>query len=439
VRQYVAFDVSKQTSEVVIVDEAGTCLVRRKVRTDPLALAAFVDKHGENVALVVFEAGPLSTWLYHELKAAGLPVVCMDAWRARAALSARINKTDRTDALGLADLLRVDFHHGVHVKSYAAHELRMLLKARDVLVAQRRTLQNKVRGLLETFGLILGPVAKGGLWRALCRAGRGGAGGSALAAARDRAALRGRGVPAAPLGMGLWREARQAAVDMHRQLRRLAEADADCRRLMTTPLRGLLAASLPGIGSKASWPSMAVGPLTALAFKSAVDEPARFHDSRAVGAYFGLTPKRHQSGKMDHTGKISRAGDGFMRSLLFEAAQCLYFRSKRDTALKSWAQALAARSGTKKALAGRPRPKARRDPARPVGPWAAPRPRLRRSQPGGCRRLSRAPAAPPPPSAVGTRAGRGRRSARPLRMGCDPDRSLGIASRTFWPLASAVC
>jgi transposase len=53
---------------------------------------------------------------------------------------------------------------------------------------------------------------------------------------------------------------------------------------------------------------------------------------------------------MDHTGKISRAGDGFMRSFLFEAAQCLYFRSKRDTALKSWAQALAARSGTKKAL-----------------------------------------------------------------------------------------
>jgi transposase len=94
VRQYVAFNVSKQTSEVVIVDEAGTCLMRRKVRTDPLALAAFVEKHGENVAMVGLEAGPLSTWLYHELKAAGLPVVCMDACsrrraRARAALSAQ--------------------------------------------------------------------------------------------------------------------------------------------------------------------------------------------------------------------------------------------------------------------------------------------------------------------------------------------------------------
>lgn len=312
-QQYVAFDVSKQTSEAVIVDAAGTCLVQRKVKTDPLAMAAFVAKHGESVALVGFEAGPLSTWLYHELKAAGLPVVCMDAWRARAALSARINKTDRTDALGLADLLRVNFHHGVHVKSYAAHELRVFLKARDALVAQRRTLQNKVRGLLENFGLVLGK-GSGGRFAVLVE--------EALEA---RPSLR----PAIGPIMRLWHEARQAAVDMHRQLRQLAKADADCRCLMTTP---------------------GVGPLTALAFKSAVDEPDRFHDSRAVGAYFGLTPKRHQSGKTDHTGKISRAGDRFMRSLLYEAAQCLFFRSKRDTALKRWAEALAARSGTKKAL-----------------------------------------------------------------------------------------
>ena len=66
--------------------EAGNRLLSRKVATDPLALAAFVAKYGENVALVGFEAGPLSTWLYHELKGAGLPVVCIDSWRARAAL-----------------------------------------------------------------------------------------------------------------------------------------------------------------------------------------------------------------------------------------------------------------------------------------------------------------------------------------------------------------
>jgi transposase len=161
VQQYVAFDVSKQSSEAVIVDEAGNRLVSRKVATDPLAMAAFVAKHGTNVALVGFEAGPLSTWLYHELKGAGLPVVCIDSWRARAALSARLNKTDRTDAAGLADLLRAGFHHPVYVKSYAAHEVRTMLKARDSLVAQRRTLQNTIRGLLETFGLVLGKGAGG--------------------------------------------------------------------------------------------------------------------------------------------------------------------------------------------------------------------------------------------------------------------------------------
>ena len=87
--QYVAFDVSKQSSEAVIVDAAGNRLVSRKLPTDPLAMAAFVAKHGVNVVSVGFAAGALSTWLYHELKGAGLPVVCIDSWRARAALLER--------------------------------------------------------------------------------------------------------------------------------------------------------------------------------------------------------------------------------------------------------------------------------------------------------------------------------------------------------------
>jgi len=321
VQQYVAFDVSKQSSEAVIVDVAGNRLMSRQVATDPSAMIAFVATYGRNVALVGFEAGPLSTWLYHELTGAGLPVVCIDSWRARAALSARLNKTDRTDAAGLADLLRAGFHHEVHVKSYAAHEVRTMLKARDSLVAQRRTLQNTIRGLLETFGLIL----------------RRGSGGRFAVLVEDALGSRPSLRPAIEPLLRVWHAAREAAAAMHRRLRAMARADADCRRLMTTP---------------------GVGPINALAFTSAIDDPARFHDSRAVGAYFGLTPRRYQSGKSDHVGKISRAGDGFMRSLLFEAAQCLVFeaaqclafRSSRAPALKAWFEALAARIGRKKAL-----------------------------------------------------------------------------------------
>jgi transposase len=199
------------------------------------------------------------------------------------------------------------------VKSYAAHEVRTMLKARDSLVAQRRTLQNTIRGLLETFGLILGK-GSGGRFAVLVE--------DALC---SRPSLR-RSIE--PL-LRVWQATREAAAAMHRQLRAMARADADCRRLMTTP---------------------GVGTINALAFTSAIDDPSRFHDSRAVGAYFGLTPRRYQSGKHDHIGKISRAGDGFMRSLLFEAAQCLVFRSSRALALKAWFEALAARVGRKKAL-----------------------------------------------------------------------------------------
>jgi transposase len=354
VQQYVAFDVSKQSSEAVIVDESGKRLVSCKVATDPLSMAAFVAKYGENVVSVGFEVGPLSTWLYHELKGAGLPVVCIASWRARAALSARLNKTDRTDAAGLADLLRAGFHHPVYVKSYAAHEVRTMLKARDSLVAQRRTLQNTIRGLLETFGLILGK-GSGGRFAVLVE--------DALC---SRPSLR-RSIE--PL-LRVWQATREAAAAMHRQLRAMARADADCRRLMTTPLRGLLAASLPGIGSKASWPSMASArstpwpsrapSMTRPAFTTAVPSApisASRHDwpggqssdlRRRRGQQ--TAEGRYQSGKHDHIGKISRAGDGFMRSLLFEAAQCLVFRSSRALALKAWFEALAARVGRKKAL-----------------------------------------------------------------------------------------
>lgn len=313
-KQYVAFDVSKQFSEAVLVDETGAVVVRGKVRTDPVAMAGFVRTYGSSVALVGIESGPLSTWLFHALKALGLPIVCLDAWRAHAALSARLNKTDRTDAAGLADLMRAGFHRPVHVKSLASHERRALLKARDMIVAKRRDLQNQVRGLLENFGLVLAP-GSGGRFAVLVDE-----------ALQRLPSLR----PVIDPLMRVWHTARTTAAEMHRAIHSQASADADCRRLMTVP---------------------GVGPITALAFKSALDETARFADSRAVGAYFGLTPRRYQSGKQNHQGGISRAGDRFIRALLFEAAQVLLFRTKnKANGLQQWARRLAERIGRKKAL-----------------------------------------------------------------------------------------
>jgi transposase len=92
-----------------------------------------------------------------------------------------------------------------------------------------------------------------------------------------------------------------------------------------------------------------VGPIIALAFKSAVDEPDRFAHSRAVGAHFGLTPKRYQSGEVDRSGHITRTGDAMMRTLLYEAATVILARASRWSNLKAWGVRLAKRQGLKRA------------------------------------------------------------------------------------------
>ena len=92
-----------------------------------------------------------------------------------------------------------------------------------------------------------------------------------------------------------------------------------------------------------------VGPLTALAFAAAVDDPARFRSSASVGAYLGLTPRRYASGETDRMGHISRCGDALTRSYLYEAAHIMLTRSRSANPLKSWGTKLAKRAGFKKA------------------------------------------------------------------------------------------
>jgi transposase len=115
------------------------------------------------------ETGLLSTWLFHELKKHGLPVICIDARHAKAALSLRVNKTDANDAHGIAPIVRVGWYREVMVKSMDNHALRAMLSARAHLVAQSVTLANSIRGLLKVFGLVV-RRAKGGRFDELVRA-----------------------------------------------------------------------------------------------------------------------------------------------------------------------------------------------------------------------------------------------------------------------------
>jgi transposase len=122
---------------------------------------------------------------------------------------------------------------------------------------------------------------------------------------------------------------REQIVILHRRLLVIVRDDEVCRRLMTVP---------------------GVGPVVALTYRATIDVPARFRKSKAVGAVFGLTCSKYQSGEINRTGAISRCGDDMMRMMLYEAAQSMLVRSTKWSWLKAWAMQIARRRGMKKAI-----------------------------------------------------------------------------------------
>ena len=159
--QYVALDVSLQKTAVCVLNVSGRVLIEADVPSEPAALIAFIQTHAPRAARVGLESGPTSPWLWHSLRAAGLPVVCVDARHAHAALSVRPSKSDRNDARGLAEMMRIGWYREVQVKSLAAHERMALLGVRRRLVDMRVEIDGQIRGILKTFGLVVGRGNKG--------------------------------------------------------------------------------------------------------------------------------------------------------------------------------------------------------------------------------------------------------------------------------------
>ena len=295
--QYVGLEVSLETTKVHVLDEqgkrVGTCV------THPTAIEATIRKHAPEVVRIGLETGPLTTWLWQALTDAGLPMVCLDARQAKAALNLRINKTDDNDAEGLAHLVRSGWYREVRVKSReamladwradsaAGYRDRAVQPDPDEDRAQRGWQSLRVRRLLE-----------------------------------DEAAVAAIVVPL----LDSWRAVRTQTADLDRQLLSVVRENADCRRLMT----------IPGVGA-----------IVAASFVAAVETPENFTTSRAVGAW--MTPRRYQSGEVDYDGHISRRGDARLRALLYEAATTMLTRVQGESDLRRWGLALRKRLGFKRA------------------------------------------------------------------------------------------
>ncbi len=307
---YVGMDVSLKETSICVVDGSGEIVSEGTVISEPVAIGEFIRVKAAGALRIGLETGPTATWLWHELRVLGLPVICIDARHAKAALSLQINKSDRNDAAGIARIMQAGWYK--EVKSLPCHEIRAVLNSRAQLVKVKRDLENQIRGLLKNRGLVIGK-----------------AGGNLFHRRAEELVGEHRLLQEAvrPL-LGVREIVRREVAGLTRRLLAIARDNEESRRLMTVP---------------------GIGPITALAFHSAIDEPTRFRRSRSVGAYFGLTPRRHASGEVDWSGRISKCGDRMVRSYLFEAAGVLLTRVHHWCRLKAWGLRLVKRIGFKKA------------------------------------------------------------------------------------------
>lgn len=310
---FAGLDVSVNETSICIMDGTGRVVREVKVASEPDALLAVLNSGAYHFKRIGLEAGPLSQWLYSALGEANLPVVCVETRQMRAVLKAQINKTDRNDARGIAQMMRAGLYRPVHVKTLRSQKLRMLLTHRKLLQSKAIAIENDLRGTLRNFGLKVGVV------------------GTVKFEARIKELVKNLpdlAVLVEPL-LIVRRVLREQIAVLHRRVLTIVRDDEVCQRLMTVP---------------------GVGAVVALTYRATVDVPARFRNSRAVGAVLGLTPCKYQSGESDYTGGISRCGDEMMRVMLYEAAQVLLVRSTKWSWLKAWAMQIARRRGMKKAI-----------------------------------------------------------------------------------------
>src|SRR5215813_12743214 len=308
---YAGIDVSLERSSVCVVDALGKIVKEAKISSEPTALVAFFEALGFVVKRIGLEAGPLSQWLHAGLQRAGFEAV-LETRHVKAALSAMTVKTDRKDARGLAQLIRMGWFRPVHAKSIRSQEVRALLVARKQLLGRLIDVELSIRGILRGFGLKVGPVTRKGF------------------DARVRELVTGQPtLERIAEAMLSARVALKAEYEkLHKTVLAIVRDDALCRRLMTVP---------------------SVGPLVAITYKSAMDDPNRITKSKAAGALFGLTPRKYQSGEKDVRSGITRAGDEMVRTALYEAANVLMSRITRFSKLKRWGMGVAKRRGSKRA------------------------------------------------------------------------------------------
>jgi transposase len=316
---HIGLDISQRKTAICVVNDKGTIVVEGSSLTLPNDIHSWLLGKAIDLTLVqgvCLEAGALSSFIYKGLEALGFPVVCVEAFQAHQFLKAQRNKTDRNDARGLAQFMRMggDYIRPVVVKDTITQEDRMLLTLRQKYVKQKVAIENAITGILKPFGIIVPRRMRSS--NSFC---------NAYTETVAKAEALGPTLREAVLeSLDAYRAINVLLDKITKQIQRVAMEHPVCRRLMTAP---------------------GVGPIVALSFVTAVDTPHRFRKSEHIGGYLGLTPRKYQSGDVDHSVGISKFGSSMTRVHLVHAATSLLYHSKKWSSLRAWGMKVAKRRG----------------------------------------------------------------------------------------------
>lgn len=314
---WIGLDFGVRRTHVCVIDDDGSTLHEQECATSPAKIESAISSFPVSlIDLVAVEAGA-DTHVVRKLRDAGYPIAMFEARKASRFLAIRRNKTDASDARGLADLGRIgrETVSQVYLKSPECEQLRGILGMRKKLVHMRVVSDGMLRSRLGLYGHRF--KATRVAWRAEVDA--------IVGQIRDE-----EGIDLAnhvgPL-VDLCESLRGHLKALQSEIEQQAAANPVCRLLMEVP---------------------GVGPICALSFYTAIEDPMRFHRNADVGAYLGLIPRRYQSGEVSRTLGITKTGSKLTRTHLATAA-VVFGSSAPDCELKAWYVALRQRVGFKRA------------------------------------------------------------------------------------------
>ena len=312
-RNYVGLDVSLKTTSICILNEKGKRVEEGEVDSTPEAIDVFLKKTGLEIEQIGLESGNLTHYLKKGLLKMKYRVAVMESRKMAAILATIINKTDKNDARGICEALRVGhFQECVH-RSDEAVEIRTILHMRQTSIEEKTHVINSLRGHLKVYGIKFSKKA----------------------------------------GKGFRKMVEEAVVNLSPRIQRVVQSLLNILDTLNKEIQAL-SKEVESIASTSEDVQLlqtidGVGPITALAFKAEIDDPKRFENSKDAAAYIGLTPKQYSSGEVHRQSGISKKGSKRTRYLLVEAGSALLTRCKTWSKLKAWGMKLQKKKGIRKA------------------------------------------------------------------------------------------